>query len=391
MSNKPLEGIKVVDFTRLFAGPFCTMLLADLGADVVKIEAPDGDPIRTQGPPFYDGKSMGFIAVNRNKRSIVLNTKLDEDRAIARDLALKADVLVENFRPGVMDRMGLGYAELSAENPRLVYAAMSGLGATGPMKNKGAFDLTIQAEGGYMSLTGERDGSPIKLGTSAFDLVCGQYALSAILTSLYERERTGRGQRVETSLYEGLVSYLVDAGAEWLLAGQLRRKWGSEHVSNVPYKAFEGKDGYIVIAAAVPRLFTAFCEVIGRPDIATDARFHTMQDRVVNRDELYALLDEEVAKWAIDELADKLDAANVPCAPVNTLDRVFEHPQTKARDMLVSATKADGSTMPMIGSAMKFERFDIAEGWREPPALGQDTEAVLAEWLGRSKPAAKAS
>ncbi len=392
MSKKPLEGIKVVDFTRLFAGPFCTMLLADLGADVVKIESPEGDPIRTQGPPFYDGKSMGFIAVNRNKRSIVLNTKNEDEREIAHKLALEADVLVENFRPGVMDRMGLGYETLSKENPRLVYAAMSGMGATGPMKDKGAFDLTIQAEGGYMSLTGERDGSPIKLGTSAFDLVCGQYATTAILTALYERERTGKGQRVETSLFEGIVTYLVDAGAEWLLAGQLRRKWGSEHVSNVPYKAFEGSDGYIVIGAAVPRLFTSFCEVLGRPDIATDARFRTMQDRVVNRDTLYEILDAEVAKWSIDELADKLDAANVPCAPVNTLDRVFEHPQTVARDMLVHATKADGSEMPMIGSAMKFERFKVTDGWREPPALGQDTESVLAEWLGEGvKAPAKAA
>lgn len=384
MSQKPLSGIKVIDFTRLFAGPFCTMLLADLGADVVKIESPDGDPIRVQGPPFYDGKSMGFIAVNRNKRSIVLDTKNPDQRAVARRLALEADVLVENFRPGVMDRMGLGYGELSAERPSLVYAAMSGMGATGPLKDKGAFDLTIQAEAGYMSLTGERDGSPIKLGTSVFDLVCGQYAMSAILAALYQREQTGRGQRIETSLYEGLVTYLVDAGAEWLLAGQLRRKWGSEHVSNVPYKAFQGSDGWIVIGAAVQRLYEALVGVLGRPDLATDERFATMRDRVVNRDELYAILDAEVSKWKIDELAARLDAANVPCSPVNTLDRVFEHPQTVARDMLVKVRKEDGGEMPMIGSGVKFERFDITEGWREPPALGAHTDEVLREWLGMS-------
>lgn len=382
MTHKPLSGIKVADFTRLFAGPFCTMLLADLGADVVKIESPDGDPIRAQGPPFYDGASMGFIAVNRNKRSIVLNTKLEEQRDVARKLALEADVVVENFRPGVMDRMGLGYADLSAQNPRLVYAAMSGMGATGPLKDKGAFDLTIQAEAGYMSLTGERDGSPIKLGTSAFDLVCGQYALSAILAALYDRERTGRGQRVETSLFEGVVSYLVDAGAEWLLAGQLRRKWGSEHVSNVPYKAFEGADGWIVIGAAVQRLYDSLVQVLGRPELATDERFKTMRDRVANRDALYEILDAEVRKWPIGQLADKLDEAGVPCAPVNTLDKVFEHPQSLARDMLVKVRKGDGGEMPMIGSAMKFEHFDIAAGWHEPPALGSHTDEVLRDWLG---------
>lgn len=382
MPNKPLSHIKVVDFTRLFAGPFCTMLLADLGADVVKIESPKGDPIREQGPPFYDGKSMGFIAVNRNKRSIVLDTKKEEEREIARKLALEADVLVENFRPGVMDRMGLGYDQLATENPGLVYAAMSGMGATGPLKNKGAFDLTIQAEAGYMSLTGERDGSPIKLGTSAFDLVCGQYAMSAILAALLDRERTGKGQRIETSLFEGLVTYLVDAGAEWLLAGQLREKWGSEHVSNVPYKAFAGEDGWIVIGAAVQGLYESLVQVLGRPELIEDERFATMRGRVVHRDELYGILDAEVIKWKVDELAAQLDEAGVPCAPVNSLDRVFAHPQTLAREMLVNVRKEDGGEMPMIGSAVKFQNFQVTEGWHEPPALGAHTDEVMGDWLG---------
>jgi Predicted acyl-CoA transferases/carnitine dehydratase len=382
MQDKPLKGVKVADFTRLFAGPFCTMLLADLGADVVKIEAPEGDPIRHQGPPFYDGKSMGFLAVNRNKRSVVLDAKDPKQLALTRQLAEKADIVVENFRPGVMERMGLGYAELSAKNPRQIYASISGMGATGPLRDKGAFDLTIQAEGGFMSLTGEPDGAPIKLGTSVFDLVCGQYALSAILTALYQRERTGRGSYVETSLFEGLVSYLVDAGLEWLLMGNLRPKWGSEHASNVPYKAFKAADGWIVIGAAVQRLYEALLKVLGRTDLLQDARFTTMKDRVTHRKELYAILDAEVAKWSVAELAAKLDAANVPCAPVNTMEGVFKHPQTLARNMRVEARKQDGTTMPMIGSAIKFRDFDISSEWTAPPALGEHTEEVLSDWLG---------
>lgn len=390
MQDKPLKGVKVADFTRLFAGPFCTMLLADLGADVVKIEAPEGDPIRHQGPPFYDEKSMGFLAVNRNKRSVVLNAKDPEQLAVTRQLAQQADIIVENFRPGVMDRMGLGYADLSVKNPRLVYASMSGMGATGPLRDKGAFDLTIQAEAGFMSLTGEPDGTPIKLGTSVFDLVCGQYALSAILTALYQREQTGKGSHIETSLFEGLVSYLVDAGLEWLLMGNLRPKWGSEHASNVPYKAFKAADGWIVIGAAVQRLYESFVTVLGRADLLEDPRFTTMRDRVSNRVELYAILDPEVAKWPVEELAEKLDTANVPCAPVNTMEGVFKHPQTLARDMLVKARKPDGTDMPMIGSAIKFDSFDISADWKAPPALGAHTDEVLADWLnGGTRPAAQ--
>ncbi len=382
MQDKPLKGIKVADFTRLFAGPFCTILLADLGADVIKIEAPEGDPIRHQGPPFYDKESMSFLAVNRNKRSVVLNAKDPAQLALTRRLADQADVIVENFRPGVMDRMGLGYAELSAKNPRLVYASMSGMGATGPLRDKGAFDLTIQAEAGFMSLTGEPDGQPIKLGTSVFDLVCGQYAMGAIMTALYQRERTGQGSHIETSLFEGLVSFLVDAGLEWLLMGNLRPKWGSEHASNVPYKAFKAADGWIIIGAAVQRLYESLLKVLGRTDLLADARFTTMKDRVTNRVALYGILDAEVAKWPVAELAEKLDAANVPCAPVNTMKGVFEHPQTLARNMLVKARKADGSEMPMIGSAMKFNTFDITADWQAPPALGAHTDEVLADWIG---------
>ncbi|QRG09133.1 CoA transferase [Xanthobacter dioxanivorans] len=383
MLEKPLSGIRVLDFTRMFAGPFCTMLLGDLGADVVKIEAPEGDPIRAQGPPFFEGESMSYLAVNRNKRSIVLDMKREDDKATARALALKADVIVENFRPDVMGRLGVGYESVCAENPGVIYAAMSGMGATGPLRDKGAFDLTIQAEGGYMSLTGEAEGTPIKLGTSAFDLICGQYAMGAITTALYARERTGRGQKIETSLLEGMVSFLVDAGVEYLTMGTLRPKWGSEHPNNVPYKAFAAADGWIVVGAGAQHLYEGFVRVLKREDLAVDPRFRTLRDRVTNRAALYRILDEVVAQWKVEELVAALDAAGVPCAPVNDVAAVFRHPQVIERGMLQTVPRADGSQVPTIGPAAKFSSVDITRDWKAPPRLGEHGAEVLRDWLAR--------
>jgi succinate---hydroxymethylglutarate CoA-transferase len=379
--SKPLSGVRVLDFTRLFAGPFCTMLLADLGADVVKLEPPEGDPTRVQGPPFFDGSGMSFLAANRNKRSITLDLKSPQQLETARELALQADVIVENFRPDVMKKFGLDYETLSKVNPKLIYMAMSGMGADGPFSKKGALDLTIQAEAGYMSLTGERDGRPIKLGTSAFDLVCGQYASSAVITALYDREKTGKGQKIETSLFEGILTYLVDAGMGWLLTGERRPKWGSEHASNVPYKAYLAADGWIVIASATQKLYEAFMKALGREDLIVDGRFVSMADRVKNRIALYEMLDSEVLKWNVDDLVEKLDSGAVPCAPVNDMERVFKHPQTLARGMLASMKRPDGTEMPVIGPAVKYSSFDIAAGWTAPPGLGEHREEVLREWL----------
>jgi len=382
MSSKPLDGIKVLDFTRLFAGPFCTMLLGDLGADVVKIEAPEGDPIRPQGPPFHKGFSFSFLAVNRNKRSVVLDMKTPDGKARARRLALAADVIVENFRPGVMDRLGLGYESLAADRPGLIYAAMSGLGSDGPYKDVGAFDLTIQAEGGYMSLTGERGGQPIKLGTSAFDLICGQYAMGAIATALFQRERTGKGQKIETSLFESEITFLVDAGMEYLTTGVSRGKWGSEHANLVPYKAFEAADGWVVIGAGIQNLFEGFMQGIGRSDLVTDPRFSALKGRVANRDALYAILDQEVRRWTVAGLVGKLSAAQVPCSPVNDMERVFTHPQALHRGMVQKVAHRDYGELPVIGPAVKYGGFDVTEGWQAPPQLGEHGEAVAAEWLG---------
>lgn len=383
MAAKALDGIKVLDFTRLFAGPFCTMLLGDLGADVVKVEAPEGDSIRPQGPPFHKGFSFSYLAVNRNKRSIVIDMKSPDGKALARRLALTADVIVENFRPGVMERLGLGYEQLVTDNPKLIFAAMSGLGNDGPYKDVGAFDLTIQAEGGYMSLTGQRGGEPIKLGTSAFDLVCGQYAMGAIATALFARERTGRGQRIETSLFESEITFLVDAGMEYLTTGVSRGKWGSEHANLAPYKAFEASDGWVVIGAGVQNLFERFMTVIGRSELATDARFVDLKGRVAHRDVLYGLLDAEVKRWTVADLVTQLSAANVPCSPVNTMEQVFTHPQALHRGMVQTVKHQDYGELNVIGPAVKYGGFDVAADWTAPPLLGEHGDAIVEHWLGK--------
>lgn len=380
--RKPLTGIKVLDFTRLFAGPFCTMLLGDLGADVAKVESPEGDPIRHQGPPFYKDHSFSFLAANRNKRSITLDMKAPKGKALARKLALAADVIVENFRPGVMKRLGLDYESLAAERPGLIYVSMSGFGGDGPFSEVGAFDLTIQAEGGYMSLTGERNGEPIKLGTSAFDLVCGQYAMGAVMTALFDRTQTGKGQLIETSLFEGEISFLVDAGMQYLTTGVSKGKWGSEHAQLVPYKAFEANDGWVVIGAGVQNLFERLLDVLGRMDLLADERFAKLSGRVTNRDTLYEILDKEVRRFKVTDLVKTLADAQVPCSPINNMEQVFNHPQALHRGMVQKVEHADYGPLSVIGPAVKYSGFDVASGWQAPPLLGEHTEAVSKDWLG---------
>lgn len=385
--NKPLTGIRVLDFTRFFAGPYCAQLLGDLGAEVVKVEIPDGgDPLRGQGPPFHHGNGITFYATNRNKRSITLDLQSDQGKRTARALCVKADVVLENFRPDVMPRLGLGYEHLEAEAPRLVYASISGFGPDGPDKLQGAFDLTIQALGGYMAITGERGGAPIKLGTSAFDMLAGMNCQAGILAALLQRATTGKGQKVETSLLESEVAFLVNAAMEFLLTGQEPQKWGSEHAQQVPYKAFRTADGWAVIAGGFQNLYEAFMKVLGREDLVTDPRFSKLSARVANRQELYAILDAEVCKLATTDIIAKLESARVPCAPVNKMAQVFAHRQVQHRHMQLELKHPQYGAVPSLGSAIKFSSFDVHEGWTAPPLLGEDTQAVLREWLGTETP-----
>lgn len=381
--NKPLSGIRVVDFTRFFAGPYCAQLLGDLGADVVKVEMPgEGDPLRVQGPPFHRGYGITYYATNRNKRSVTLDLQNDAGNRIARGLCLQADVVLENFRPDVMKRLGLDYESLSKASPKLVYASISGFGADGPDMTVGAFDLTVQALGGYMSITGERSGAPIKLGTSAFDMLAGMNCQTAILAALLQRASTGKGQKVETSLLESEVAFLANAALEYLMTGSEPQKWGSEHAQQVPYKAFKTADGWAVIGAGFQHFYEAFVKILKRDDLATHPRFKDMAGRVTNRVELYAILDAEVAKFKTDEIIAALEMAKVPCAPVNTMRQVFGHRQVKHRRMHLTLRHPSYGDVPSLGAAAKYSGFDVTAGWTAPPVLGEHTDAVLKEWLG---------
>ncbi|PLZ02667.1 formyl-CoA transferase [Burkholderia sp. WAC0059] len=382
-SNKPLSGIRIVDFTRFFAGPYCAQLLGDLGADVVKIESPvTGDPLRQQGPPFHHGNGITYYATNRNKRSVTVDLQSAGGQELARALCMKADVVLENFRPRVMKRFKLDYESLSRERSSLIYASISGFGPDGPDADQGAFDLTIQALGGYMSITGDRDGAPIKLGTSAFDMLAGMNCQSAILAALLQRAVTGHGQKIETSLLESEVAFLANAALEFLITGNEPQKWGSEHAQQVPYKAFRTADGWAVIAAGFQNLYEAFVNILGRPDLASDPRFSTMSGRVTNREPLYAILDAEVLRFATAEIIAALEEARVPCAPVNNMEQVFAHRQVQHRQLRRELRHPAYGAVPTLGPAARYSAFEVTDGWTAPPLVGEHTDGVLKDWLG---------
>lgn len=383
VKSKPLQGIRVIDFSRVLAGPYCSMLLSDLGAEVIKIEMPGtGDMTRVQGPPFYHDMGMTYLAANRNKRSLALNLQTPEGQQIAASLVAKADIVLENFRPDVMKKLGLDYDTLSSVNQGLIYASISGMGADGPYSKVGAFDVTIQALGGYMSITGEPDGAPVKLGNSAMDIVAGTNCYAAILAALLQRATTGKGQKIETSLLETQVALLANTALEHLLTGSIPKRWGSEHSQQVPYKAFQTSDGWLVIGAGFQNLFERFARIIGREDLIHDPRYESLAARVENRTSLYAEVDKEVRKYSTVELQKMLEDAKVPCAPVNNIKQVFQDPQVQHRKMVVYTEHEEYGKLAQVGAAVKFSGFDISDQWTAPPLLGEHSAEVLKQLLG---------
>ena len=377
----PLAGVKVLDLTRVLAGPYCTMFLGDLGAEVVKIEQPEvGDDTRAWGPPFVGGESAYFLCINRNKKSVTLDLKSNQAVGLLRRLAEGADVLVENFRPGTMERLGLGERELRAVNPRLIYASLSGFGADGPMKDWPGYDLIIQAWGGLMSVTGMPDGEPTKVGVAIVDIVAGLMLGKAILAALFARERTGVGQKLETSLLEAEVACLINAGSNYLVGGVVPGRWGNAHPNIVPYQSFKSRDGYLVIGVASEGIWRRLCQAIGMPGLADDPRFARNPQRVEHRGELIDILTEiflqrDTAAW-VTLLID----AGVPCAPVQTIDQVFHAPQVIAREMVVEIPHPTAGTLRMAGLPVKFSGTP-ASIRLAPPLLGQHTAEVLRSWL----------
>ncbi len=386
----PLHGLRIFDLSRVLAGPSCTQLLGDLGADVIKIERPgSGDDTRGWGPPFLTGpqgedtgESAYFLSTNRNKRSLTLDIAQPEGAALARQLIGRSDVLVENFKTGGLKKYGLAYEDLSGDNPGLIYCSITGFGQTGPFAARPGYDFLIQGMGGIMSVTGEPDGEPMKVGVAIADLMTGMYASSAILAALHHREKTGRGQMIDLALLDTQVAWLANQGLNYLTSGVAPGRLGNEHPNIVPYKVLPCADGHFILAVGNDRQFRAFCKFAGSPELAEDARFQTNAQRVRNREALYALISDITAGRPQDAWVEGLTAAGVPSGPVNTIEQAFAHPQVRARDMEIKMTHpAARDEVSLIGNPIKYSET-AADYRRAPPMLGQHTEAVLKELLG---------
>ena len=378
----PLAGVAVLDFSRVVAGPYCTMLLGDDGADVVKVERPgEGDDTRQWGPPFVGGESAYYLAINRNKRSIAVDLQHPGGRALALDLAARADVVVENFRVGTLERLGLGYATLAERNPRLIYCGISGFGTRGPRRDQPGFDLMVQAFGGMMSITGHPDGPPAKAAVPLLDMATGIAAHGAICAALYGRERTGRGQRIDLSLFATQIALLMNAAGDYLLAGKVMGRQGTSHPSIVPYQGFAARDGYLILAAPNDRLFRRLCDVLGHLEWADDPRFVTNTGRVQHRDTLVGLIESVTRERDVDDWVVELEAAGIPGGPINPVDRALEDPQVAALGLV---QEVEHPASGRIRLQAPFVQFDgqVPSIRQPPPLLAEHTDAVLREWLG---------
>jgi formyl-CoA transferase len=383
----PLDGVRILDLTRVVAGPYCSMFLGDLGADVVKVEQPGaGDDTRGWGPPFVGGESAYFLSINRNKRSLALDLKSKRSVELLRLLVKSADVVIENFRPGTMERLGLAEADLSKLNPRLIYASLTGFGADGPMSNWPGYDLIVQAWGGLMSITGAPDGEPVKVGVAIIDLVAGLMLGKSITAALFAREKLGVGQRIDTSLLEAEVASLINVGSNYLVEGAVPRRWGNAHPNIVPYQNFKTADGYLVIGVASELIWKRFCPAIGRADLTDDARFANNSKRVENRAVLIALLSDIFLQRNNESWFNSLTQAEVPCAPVQSIDQVFQEPQVLHRGMVTEVEHPTAGNLRMAGIPVKFS-VTPASVRLPPPLLGEHSGEVLKEWLGMSEAA----
>ena len=373
----PLEGVRVLDLTTVLAGPYCTMMLADAGADVIKVEPPAGDPARKMGPPFWGAESTEFLALNRNKRSIVLDLKSAEGHAEFLKLVGTADVVVENYRSGVTERLDISYEKLAAINPRLVYCSISGFGRTGPRKDQAAYDAVMQAFVGMMAATGHPGGEPVRVNTSIVDISAGLYGNQAILLALLARDRTGRGQRVEASLFESQIAWLLYRAVGYYATGSApAKKMGSGAPHVVPYEAYPTADGWLMAGALNDKLYVKMVDAMGMPRLATDPRFVTNQDRVERRVELTALLRERFAQEPTDKWVDTFTKAGIPHSPVNTVEDVLHDPQTAARDMIADIEHPTVGAIKVPGIPIKLSETPGAVRL-PPPALGEHQDEIV--------------
>jgi crotonobetainyl-CoA:carnitine CoA-transferase CaiB-like acyl-CoA transferase len=373
-----LDGLKVIDLTRVLAGPFCTMLLGDMGADVIKIEEPElGDDTRGWAP-FIDGVSSYFLSVNRNKRSVALDLKSPEGAEVMTRLVRGADILVENLRPGTLERLGFGYERVAALNPRLIYASVTGYGHTGPRRDEAGYDPVLQAEAGVMDITGPADGEPSRVGVAITDFLAGQFMFSGILLALRERERTGRGQAVDIALFDAILAAMTLPAGIAFATGQAPARMGNRHPSIAPYETIRVRDGLVMVCAGNPKLWRQFCQAIERPDLPDDPRFADNNGRLRHRDELVEIIEGCSAPLTVAEFVARLTRYGVPCGRVRSIAGALADPQVEARHMLVTMAHPVLGDVQSIGNPMALS--DSPPVYRRPPpVLGEHTGEVLRE------------
>ena len=380
----PLENVRVLDMTWALAGPFCSMLLADLGAEVIKVENPEGGDPSRKNFPFVKEVSSYFLSVNRGKKSVTVNLQHPRGKEIVLSLAKKSDVLVENFRPGVMDRLGLGYAAMREVNPKIIYAACSGFGRTSPYAHRPAYDVIVQGMGGTLSITGEEGGPPVRVGFSIGDIGGGVFTALGILSALHERERSGQGQMVDVAMLDCQMALLENAFTRFFATGEVPERIGTRHPIQTPFQALPTKDGYIVVAVARQDWWEKFCQIINRLDLISDERFKTNPARTKNHKDLEEILSaitrtRNTAEWVAD-----MEKADIACGPVNTIPQVAGDPHTLAREMITQVEHAQAGMLRVVNSPIKLSRTPVKLE-RASPVLGEHTEEVLMNLLGLSK------
>ena len=387
----PLKGIRVLDLSRILAGPTATQLLGDLGADVVKIERPGaGDDTRFWGPPYVTGQdgaptteSGYYLSANRNKRSLAIDITSEEGVETIKKLVMKADILIENFKKGGLEKYGLGYDDLAKINPKLIYCSITGFGQTGPNAHRAGYDLMVQGYGGIMSITGPADGEPYKVGVAIADIMTGMYATTGILAALRHCDQTGEGQYIDLALVDTQVSWLANQGVNHLLSGKIPKSMGNGHPNIVPYQVFGAKDGYVIIAVGNDSQFSQFATLLGRADLAQDERFKTNPKRLEHKTTLLPILEDCIASFERDTLLALCEAKGVPAGPVNNLGDVFATDQVKARDMKITMDYPDAQSgqIDLIGNPLKFSKTPVTYR-HAPPKCGAHNDDILSDWLG---------